>query len=301
MLLGYLHPQYTQSLAEFGVPRHLARSGAWVLERQIPGFDHLDAMGCYPLFFSRDWSQLHLDLAELQDSLVTLFAVTEPFGDYREDQLRQTFDIVFPYKGHYVSDLRIPRERLVTKHHRYYARKVSEKVFVDHCENPSSFFEEWTILYDNLIQRHHLKGIKAFSRAAFKQQLSIPGMVVFRASYQGAVVGAHLWFQQGVVAYSHLAAFSPLGYQLMASYALYWYDLEHFADKVHWIDLGAGAGIVSQSVDGLSQFKRGWSSGQRNVYFCGRIFDRSKYDRLVDAKGIPSTSYFPAYRSGEFG
>jgi lipid II:glycine glycyltransferase (peptidoglycan interpeptide bridge formation enzyme) len=125
-------------------------------------------------------------------------------------------------------------------------------------------------------------------------------MIVLKANYQGDTIGAHLWFQQGEVAYSHLAAFSPIGYELMASYALYWHALEYFADKVRWLDLGAGAGVTSKANGGLSQFKRGWSSSQRTVYFCGRIFDHRNYNKIVQAKGIPSTNYFPAYRSGEF-
>ena len=46
---------------------------------------------------------------------------------------------------------------------------------------PENFAAQWTALYESLVRRHGLKGIKAFSRAAFELQLSIPGMVVFRA------------------------------------------------------------------------------------------------------------------------
>ena len=34
---GYLHPNYAQSLAEFGKPRELTNCGGWILEREIPG------------------------------------------------------------------------------------------------------------------------------------------------------------------------------------------------------------------------------------------------------------------------
>lgn len=102
------------------------------------------------------------------------------------------------------------------------------------------------------------------------------------------------------MAYSHLTAFSELGYMLRASYALYWFAIERFSDKVRWIDLGGGAGVRSKDTDGLSTFKRGWSTGTRPAYFCGRIFDRKRYQEIVEAKGVSATDYFPAYRRGEF-
>ena len=62
----------------------------------------------------------------------------------------------------------------------------------------------------------------------------------------------------------------------------------------------AGAGVEANSTDGLSRFKKGWSTGTRTVYFCGRIFNHTKYSEIVRAKGISVSNYFPAYRRGEF-
>ena len=53
MVSGYLHPTYARSLSEFGAPRHLPHSGAWILERRIPGSPYSDAMGCYPILACR--------------------------------------------------------------------------------------------------------------------------------------------------------------------------------------------------------------------------------------------------------
>ena len=39
----------------------------------------------------------------------------------------------------------------------------------------------------------------------------------------------------------------------------------------------------------------------RTAYFCGRIFDPAKYAQLVELNRVGPTSYFPAYRRGEFG
>jgi hypothetical protein len=71
-------------------------------------------------------------------------------------------------------------------------------------------------------------------------------------------------------------------------------------DTIRWIDLGAGAGTNSNAEDGLTKFKRGWTTRTRTKYFCGRVFDRSEYSRLTRIKGAEGASYFPAYRAGEF-
>lgn len=293
---------YAWSLAEFGVPRVLPESGGCILERRIPGTPYRDAMGCYPLFACRDWSRLRPDLEDVGSELVSISVVADPFGEYDTPYLRRCFeDLVIPFKEHFVTDLRSPMGAIASKHHRYYARRALEEVRVEECRDPRRFVDEWTNLYANLVERHGLKGIKAFSRKAFAKQLGVPGLVMFRATSRDATVGAHLWYVRGEVAYSHLAASSPLGYELMAAYALYWAAIEHFAGKVRWLDLGAGAGVEGDGTHGLNRFKRGWSTGSRTAYLCGRIFDRAKYSELSRKSGTPVTDYFPAYRKGEFG
>jgi hypothetical protein len=125
---------------------------------------------------------------------------------------------------------------------------------------------------------------------------------MFRGVVQGNTVGANLIYTIGKIAYTHLSAFSPRGYELRAAYAVRLAAIEHLrANGALWINLAAGAGLKSDGEDGLSKFKRGWSTGTRTAYFCGRIFDQEKYEEIVKAKGIVSTDYFPAYRTGEFG
>jgi hypothetical protein len=300
-MTGYMHPGYAESLAEFGTPRELPRCGGWVLERQIPGLPYRDAMGCYPLFACQDWSRLASDLDNIGDDLVSLALVTDPFGEYDETCLHRCFrDVVIPFKDHFIVDLRRPMNDIVSRHHRYYARKALKSLYVEECQEPTQFTDEWVALYANLIDRHNLKGIKAFSKRAFAKQLSTPGTVMLRAVHQDVVAGAQIWFVQGEVGYSHLTALSEAGYELGASYALYWFAIECVSDKVRWLDLGAGAGAKSDGTDGLSRFKRGWSTGTRTAYFCGRIFDPERYTEIVKAKSIAATDYFPAYRKGEF-
>jgi hypothetical protein len=299
-MTGYLHPDYAASLAEFGDPYELRQCGGWILRRPIPGFPDHDAIGCYPMFACQNWSQLHLDLESLKRELVSLALVTDPFGAYDTGYLQQCFDVVVPFKEHYVADLHQPIDVIVSKHHRYYALKALRQIIVEECPDPSQFLIEWMKLYMILIERYNLKGIKAFSKAAFAKQLSIPGTILFLAFYQGALVGADWYYCQNEVCYAHLVAIRAEGYQIRASYALKWTAINYFIGKARWLHWGAGAGLESSNDDGLSQFKRGWSTTTRPVYFCARIFDPERYAAITYAKGISASSYFPAYRSGEF-
>ena len=299
---GYLHRDYALSLAEFGSPQELPQSKGWILYRRIPGFPYRDAMGCYPLFSCKDWSLLYYDLEELENSLVTLSLVTDPFGAYDEAYLQQCFrDVVTQYKKHYIVDLHRPIDEIVCKHHRYYARKALKSVSIEECPNPTLLVEEWLEFYSNLMKKHKFKGIKAFSKTAFLKQMNTPGMVMFRAVSRDVSVGAHLWYLQGDIAHSHLTAFNTHGYDIRASYALYWVAIKHFAEKgLRWLNLGAGAGVKGDTLDGLSVFKRGWATGTKTAYFCGRIFNRSKYKEILNTTKTSAADYFPAYRQGEF-
>jgi hypothetical protein len=257
-------------------------------------------MGCYPLFACQDWSQLFADLEDIGSELVSLALVADPFGDYDVASLRQCFGTVLPFKEHFTVDLDRPLNDFVSAHHRYYARKALRNVLVEHCREPARLIDEWVDLYTTLIKRHNITGIRAFSRESLAKQLSVPGIVVFRAVHQGMTIGAHLWYVQGQVGYSHLQAVSLTGYRLSAAYALYWYALRWFSRSIRCLNLGAGADIDNKGADGLSQFKRGWSTDTRPAYFCARILHNERYREIVEAKRISVTDYFPAYRKGEF-
>ena len=317
-LTGYQHPDYAQSLSEFGTPRHLPESGGWILERPIPGCPALgaerrgasglrvgeakDAMGPYPLFTCRHWDQLPADVAGLSGSLVTLVLVTDPFAEIDTAQLGTGFDFVKPFKCHYIADLTSPFEEALNKHHRYYVKKSLREIETEVCEEPLRYLREWIGLYDNLVQKRGIRGLRAFSAQSFHTQLSIPGMVLVVGRQGGQIVGAHLVAIQGDVAYSHLAALSSVGYQLNAAYGIYGATLEYLtARNVRYLDLGGAPGLDPDTpTDGLTRFKRGWSRTTRLVYLCGRVLDPERCAELCRLKGVGATDYFPAYRAGEF-
>ena len=298
---GYAHPDYIFSLSEFGEPLNLPRSGSWLLKRQIPGSPYWDAMGPYPLFFCHRWSQLQRDLEELGDDLVSISLVTDPFGEYIPMDLHRCFqDVVIPFKEHFIADLRRPLNEIVGKSNRQKARRALKKLKVNICLNPMELLEEWTDLYGHLIRRHNITGIRAFSKKAFAKQLSIPGSVALHASYDNVMVGAALYFRQDDVVHCHLGAANEIGYELGAFYAIDFSSIAYFSNKVRYLNLGGGAGLVNDN-DGVSLYKRGWSTETRITYFCGRINSPARYAEIIKNRGIAPNGYFPAYRKGEFG
>lgn len=300
---GYLHGAYAASLAQHGTRMMLPRSGGWILRREVSGFPYYDATGCYPLFACRNWRELATDLLELDDDLVTVSAVTDPFGDYDDDLLTECFPhLAKQFKEHLVIDLHERPEHYVSRHHQRYARKALREVEVEQCLQPVALLDEWVALYAALVDRHGITGIPAFSRLAFTRQLAVPGIVAFRATREERTLGMLLWYLQGERAYYHLGAYSERGYELRASFALFWSAIEHFAASgVRWLNLGAGAGPTANGSDGLTRFKRGWSNATRFAYLCGRIFNERAYQEMTRASGMTASGYFPAYRTGEFG
>jgi hypothetical protein len=298
---GYLSKSYAESLSEFGNPRFLPESQGWILDRQIPGTPFRDSMGCYPLFFCQNWSELSDDIENIDQNLISFSMVADPFGKYNLSDLRQCFkDIVLPFKTHYMVDLRIPLEQGVSAHHRYYARKSNRSVNIFRSEDPLSLLDDWQALYEVLIARHEIKGIKAFSKESFRKQLMTPGITVFCSEENDSINGMQLWYTVGNRAYHHLSAYSPEGYRLRASYGLMGSAMNWFRRiGMRWLDLG-GVACSNDANEGLAKFKSGWTSLTRTVFFCGRILNHEQYNKLVKKTHTVDTKYFPAYRDGEF-
>lgn len=294
---GYASALYARSQAHTGRPRPLPRSGGWILEREIGEAQGRDAMGCYPLLACRDWSAVPEDLDACTD-LVSLVAVPDPHGEHDPALLSRAFpDLVKPFKEHFVCEL--GDAPVGSRHHRYYARRALRRLEIEESRDPASHVDEWTQLYAQLIERHHLKGIHAFPRESFAAQLAVPGGTLLRALEHGTAVAAQLWYVRRGVAYSHLAATGPRGYELGAPYALHAAAATILGDRAEILHLGGGAGRGLRSTDGLSYFKAGWANATTTAYLVGRVLDVERYRTLAASRGAADTVYFPAYRAGE--
>jgi len=297
---AYADPGYARSLCEFGVPRALPRCGGSVLERAIDGTSARDLMGPYPLFACADWSRLADDLEDLGDSMVSLVLVVDPLAHVEASQLERAFpDRSQTFKRHFIRDLEEPGG--TTAHHRRSVRRAARAVEVEVCAEPLERLDDWMGLYDELVARHGLVGVSAFSRASFRGQFALPGLIALRAARHGRTVAMTLWFEDAPNAHYHLAASSREGYEVGASYALVAAALEHLRERgVRWVNLG-GVPAAGSRDDGLAYFKRGWASGERPARLCGRILNQTVYAQLA-SRGRGRGAYaawFPAYRAIE--
>jgi hypothetical protein len=258
-------------------------------------------MGLYPLFPCRDWHALPEDLNDLRAAgLASLTLVTDPLLGEAEREVFKYFDLVRPFKTHYLSSLEEPPERTVSSHHRYYARKAARELEVDVPASPSTSLDEWCTLYGQLTERHGVSDMRVFSREAFGCLLTLPGIVYYRALWQGRAVGAQIILIQDNVAFAHLAAFTDEGYRHGASYLLDWYALEHLRGRVRYVNWGGGSGLEDADKSGLARYKRGWATLRRTSYLLGAVLDQDCYARLVRNSGHEDARYFPQYRAGEF-
>ena len=303
---GYLNPDYVKALSEFGQPIELTSSRGWALRRAIDGGPECDAIGGYPFLACQDWTGLAADLEQLRGDLVSFACTPDPFGNYALSDLESLFpDCMHHFKDHFIADLSLPPERIISRHHRKYAERAFKKVEVEFSTVPYGYLEEWLTIFGTAVRQFGVTGIRAYSRAAFSRHLALPGAIMSLARHRGKLVAAHVQMLHGETAYAHLASQTEDAYHLGAAYALYHAEIHYYAGKVRWIDWGGGVG-VSVHDRGLSAFKRGWSTGTRPAYFCGRIFDRDRYRELARAReialgaGTSLAPYFPAYREGEF-
>lgn len=294
---AYAASGYARSLDEFGLPRALPRCGGWVLERSIDGTDMRDLMGPYPLFACADWSRLADDVEALRDSVVSLVLVVDPLAGVGAAQLERAFpDHLRAFSTHFIRDLDGPAT--FTAHHRRTLRRAARAVEVEVCAEPLERLDDWTGLYEELVARHRLVGVSAFSRESFRRQFALPGLIVLRAVRHGRTVAMTLWLEDAPNAHYHLAASSSEGYEFGASYALVATALEHLRERgVRWVNLG-GVPVGARD-DGLAYFKRGWADAERPAHLCGRILDRDAYAQLTGGARGAAAAWFPAYRASE--
>ncbi len=278
-IIGYLSGEYALAMPGELLVR-LSSAGGWANPRAIPGTRHYDTQGPYPLLCCACWTGLPQDMRNMGG--VSFVFVSDPFGGVCE--IGQHLDLFAPYKAHYTIDCGAKWK--TSKHHRYYARKSA-------CEVEMTTEVDlgvWCGLYSNLVKRHDITGIQVFSRDSFERQLKVPGLIAFQARVGDEIVGTHLWYKQGDVAYSHLAAFSDRGYELSVAYKLMDAAIGYFSQRAHYLDLG---GSPDDGSPGLDFFKRGWANDARMTYLCGKILNWDVYKELSHGK---QTGYFPAYR-----
>ncbi|HET6326355.1 MAG TPA: GNAT family N-acetyltransferase [Planctomycetaceae bacterium] len=297
---GYRSAEYAAALVDLGRPVALPNCGGWLLERTIPTTNLCDAIGCYPLFRCANWAELDNDIDGLRKGFVTLSLVPDPFGGPPSDLAACFPDVCLPFKEHFGVDFSRDWRGSISRHHRRNVRAGARSVEVEHCEDPPVWLNTWIDLYGQLGRRHHISGPARFSRQSFQLQLSVPGIVVFRAASDSQTVAMSLWYIDGDVVYYHLGACDDRGYELAAMFAMFDVALGYFAaNGARWAQLGGAAGYQQTADSGLARFKSGWANERRTAWFCGRVLDADSYQRLVSGRQLLQGGFFPGYRHAE--
>jgi hypothetical protein len=297
MPTGYLDFAYLESLQHIGEPVRLTASGAWLLRRPIATSGLHDCIGSYPLFFCERWLELRDDLAELRrGGIVSVTIVPDPFGEYSQGLLESLFDVVRVTKQRWVVDLRRDVREAISAHHLRRAQRALVGMEVERCEDPRQHAQEWGVCYRTFVERRGIAGAAAFAARDLESQLSVPGLVMYRARSGDRTLGFSLWMVHGACAYGHLAAYTEEGREAGAAYASQLVVLEDLQTRgVHRVDLGGGV----DEGDGLERWKAGWTRDSRPSLVCGAILRPDEYSALTLARASVPTSYFPAYRAPE--
>ena len=297
---GYLHPLYAQSFSAIGTPIFLPKSKGWLIKREIPGTPFFDAMGPYPLFFCEHWQHLIDDLEDQSDQLISVSLVIGPFSNIPIKEFGQFFEVFYRYKDHYLLDTSLPLTESISKYSRRDARRALKDVTVEHKISPDIDLNEWVDLYNHLIMRHNISGIRAFSRESFAKQIAIPNTHYFRAVHNGKIVGGNIYYLHQNVAYGHLLALSPLGYSFGASHAIKWIAIQHLSKMIRWINFGGGTEKDGANQNGLDSFKLNWTNSIKKSYFVGKILQKEIYDHLTDLSDDAQDNWFPSYRTNNY-
>lgn len=303
---GYRSAAYAAALAGIGRARPLGKTGGWVLERAIPGGDHTDLMGPYPVFSCADWAALGPAVAALKEANpagtepvsgpVSLTLVTDPFCPLTPGDLGAIFGLCRPLGQHHLIDL--GRPLAPSKHHRKKLRRAGPARIEAGPADPG-LGPAFARLYAGLADRKGIRDLRRFDAASLAAQIAVPGAHLVTAWDGETLIGADLYYLQDGVAHAHLSAYAARGYDLSVSYPMIAAAHAHFAPLAEWINLG-GVPAAETAGGGIGHFKRGWTSLTRPTFLCGAVLDRAAYDRLSAARA-PHGGWFPAYRAGEFG
>jgi len=266
-----------------------------MLKRGIGETGLTDVTGCYPVCVIDAHADLTRDFAGLHAAgAVSLTLVTDVYFRPDPARLQEMFDLVRPFKTHYLHDY--TRARRIASHHRYEVKRAASACDI-RVVPYEAHLDEWLTLYRYLVARHGITGIQNLSDHYFHALAKLKNVLAIGAFSDDALISMHLWVEHENVLYSHLAASNDEGYRMRAAYAIHDYVLREYGEERH-IDLGGGAGLADDPDDGLARFKKGFSNDAAPCFLCGKIFDAERYERLSEmAAPHGIAGYFPRYRS----
>lgn len=295
MLTGYLSDAYTSSLLEFGHRAYLQRLNLALMKRKIDERGISDYTNFYPMAFvkesNHDWWGLELETAHKILTGISLTLITDPLIKIDEFIISQ-FDYAKKYKTHYLVNLKKElqfEDEVLNKVNEFNSTGYEVKIKI----STESIAQQFWKLYQNLIKKHNITGIAAFSEQSIIKQFQVPGIVVFEASKDKGPVCIRTFYIQGDNVYYHLGASNHKGYGIQASYAIH-YEAIRFFKQLGLNYLVLGGTTDGANAAGLERFKKLWANETRTNYILGKILNKEIYDILSKDK---TGDYFPLYRS----
>jgi hypothetical protein len=158
----------------------------------------------------------------------------------------------------------------------------------------SENWDEFSRLYDTLIDAHHISGVAAFSKSFFKALIHVKGLRAVAAYLAGRIVSMMLFMEFDGRVYSFLAGTSDEGRANSAHYGMYAEALENLSEYLI-VNLGGAPGLSDDPEHGIAFAKRRLTNTTSQSYLCGAILDPGAYSGLLPVAGITS-NFFPAYR-----
>ena len=292
----YRHPIFAEAHSHLGQIVALPASASFAYLRKVPQ-GGVDAAALYPLWELESAAALQTDFDRLRElSAISLVAVCLPLQQALQEQLERQADHWRPFKRHYFHDPDLPFQ--YSKHHRYEIRRASRSLQT-RWSTLSQELDSWCDMYATLVHRHGLTGLHAFPRRYFESLCPLPGLRVLVAEQAGTPVAMHLWMDDGVTLWSHLAASAEAGYHSGAAYLMNDAVIrEHGGANKRLIGFGGVAGSSGVSnddgKDGLARFKKGFSNRTETSFLFGKILDSARYQALSSRSD--TGAFFPAYR-----
>ncbi len=291
MIHPYGTERYAKSLPHVGEPFAVPEWETHVLIRPAQGGAY-DAVGTYPLAVIAAGADLEAGLSRLKAAgLVSVVFVLDDILRPPLGTLQSAFDVVRPFKTHYLHD-RTLAGVVYGKHHRYEIKRALGRVSVLEI-SLADHLESWRSFYEELTARHQMSGVHAFPAAHHEALASLAGVRTFGAFADGELVSAHVFVAHDGYAFSHLAASTGRGYEIGAAYAVNAAALTNLND-CRLINFGGGPGTVEDPANGLVRFKKGFSNRAAPSFLCGKVLDPAVYEALSSKVG--ETEFFPAYR-----
>jgi hypothetical protein len=291
----YNMQEYAHAFIKAGFePIYLPCNNIWVLKRPIPNTELFDAIGCYPITPFIGSVDFKTDQATLvEHNIVSVVLVTDVLNQPSYIDLVRSFHYVMEYKEHYIYDVN-SEQQSYSKHHLAMLKKAKQGCEVKLVEL-ADYLDTWYSLYSKLITKHSITGIQAFEYDYFLQLVNVRGLVTCAAFKEDNIVSMHIWLRYKNYLYSHLAASNDIGYQVMASYAIYDFAISYAKNNnCSTIDLGGGAGANTAS-KGLVFFKKGFANKIEHCHIAGYIANHDAYHKL--SSNTEQSNFFPLYRA----